>query len=245
MNIREIILDILFPPLCFGCRKYNKNYLCENCWTQIEINSSFFCPTCQNRIPIYFNQQNLSTRPPCHPDAQYLLAPAADYRNKVIQNLIQELKFNRLTSAIGPIKKIIDEYLLQITRGESQIYFLENFIIIPIPISTKRLRERGFNQAELIADHISKKINLPILRSVILKPKDNKKQSELKKWEERKSNVENCFSVSKPELIRSKNIILVDDIFTSGATIKEAVKVLKKSGVRKIIAFTLARARSA
>lgn len=278
MNPKELILELLFPPLCFGCRRYHKNYLCENCWQKIPINTSFFCPTCQNRI-IHFpslraqhhspmasgaGRGNLiTTRPPCHPVIQYLLAPATEYQNEAVKNLIHELKFNRIASAMEPIKKILDEYLSNIIappnsigrasplwggsmRGNpcgEQSRTINNFLVVPIPISNARLRERGFNQAELIADHIAQRLNLPMLKSVILKSQNNKKQSELKNWEERKENVKNCFSLAQPESIKGQNIILVDDVFTSGATISEAVNVLKSAGARKIIAFTLARAR--
>ena len=255
MEIKSIILDLLFPPLCFGCRRYHKSYLCEHCWQKIQINTSFFCPVCQNRIPISTNIEISKYQSICHPDARFLLAPAADYRNEAVKNLIHELKFHRIASAMEPIKKILDEYLSIVIARKvapqsgatdeaiSTHNFFKNYSVVPIPISSKRLRQRGFNQAQLIAEHVARQCKWPIANGNLIKIKDNKKQSELKNWEERKSNVENCFSITRPELIKNENIILVDDVFTSGATINEAVKILKRAGARKIIALVIARAR--
>ena len=281
MNLKELLLDLLFPPLCFGCRRYHKSYLCEHCWQKIQINTSFFCPICQNRIPAMSLRAEqsptattrrgnlITTRPPCHLNTQYLLAPAADYRSEVVKNLIQELKFHRIASALEPIKKILDEYLSAVIATEhralnalsarcsdgnpcgepldfaqdKQGRTINNFLIVPVPISSARLRERGFNQAQLIAEHVARQCKWQIANGNLIKIKDNKKQSELKNWAERKNNVENCFSLTQPELVKNKNIMLVDDVFTSGATINEAVKVLKGAGARKIIALVIARAR--
>lgn len=228
MIITQKISNMLFPPMCFGCRKYNKNYLCENCWSKIKINKTLFFPDGPYK---------------------YTLAAATDYKNEVIQNLIQDLKYNFRTSAIKPISKILDEYLKSI----SFINFISP-IVIPIPLSKKRYRERGFNQAELIAEYIAKKLDASLVTNVLIKIKDSPKQSEAKDWDERLKNIEGCFAVVKPELITGKNIILVDDVFTSGATMNEAIKILRNptslselrgapTKVGEIIALTVARAR--
>lgn len=229
MKIKEFILDTLFPPLCFGCQKYHKNYLCENCFSQIKINNSFFCPVCQNRLPMGAS---------CHPDADYLLAPATDYSNLIVQKLIQDLKYEFLTSTMIPIGGIINIYL-----GNLGIKELSNFTIIPIPLFKKRFRQRGFNQAELIAEHIANILNLKSEILNLVRIKDSPKQSEAKNWDNRQKNIIDCFALKNSEIIKNKNIILVDDVFTSGATINEAVKVLKAADCRKIIALTIARAR--
>ncbi|MEK7114846.1 MAG: phosphoribosyltransferase family protein [Patescibacteria group bacterium] len=222
MIITQKILEILFPPTCFGCRKYNKNYLCENCWSKIEINKTVFFP--DNR-------------------SQYILAAATDYKSPVVQNLIQDFKYNFLTSALEPIKRILDVYFENCLPSEALLK-LGKFIVVPIPLSKKRFRERGFNQAELIAKYVAEKFNLPVVKDVLIKIKDSPKQSEAKNWDERLKNIEDCFAVQKSELIAGKNIILVDDVFTSGATINEAVKkFIPSQGVNfKIIVVVVARA---
>lgn len=218
MIITQKILNILFPPMCFGCKKYDKNYLCDSCWQKIEINKTLFFPD---------------------GPFQYTLAAASDYKSEVIQNLIQDLKYDFLTSAMNPIKRILDIFF------ENCPLKIEDFVVIPIPISKKRYQERGFNQAELIAEYIAKKIDAPLVANALIKIKDSPKQSEAKSWDERLKNIEGCFAVVKPELIAGKNIILVDDVFTSGATMNEAIKNLipSQGDNSKIIALTVARAR--
>ncbi len=216
MIISRLFLNILFPPICFGCRKYNKNYLCENCWQKININRTLFFPD---------------------GPFQYTLAAATDYKSEALQNLIRDLKYDFLTSAMEPIKKIIDVYFKNL-----EIKQFSNFVIIPIPLSKKRYRKRGFNQAELIANYIADKFSLPIAKDILIKIKDSPKQSEAKDWQERLKNIDGCFSVTNPEKIKNKNIILVDDVYTSGATVNEAIRVLKLAGVEKVLVFTIAKA---
>ncbi len=204
------------------------------------------------------------------------MAAATNYKNEVAQNLIQDFKYNFLTSAIVPIKRILDSYIENCLLGKTLAKLgkfipppskiprslvagmngdfksfpqdsmprekVGGFIVIPIPLSKKRLRERGFNQAELIAKYVAEKFNLPIVQDVLIKIKDSPKQSEAKNYKERLKNVEGCFAVKNPELIKGKNIILVDDVFTSGATVKEAIKNLKIARIKKVIVFTVARA---
>ena len=233
VNLKDLILDTLFPPLCFGCQKYHKDYWCENCSPKIEVNSSLFCSLCQRRLA--------DNKKICHLEEGYRLAAATDYRNELVQKLIQNLKYNFLTSAMIPIKKTVDKYL--ITLKPINRIFPKNSIIIPIPLSKQRLRERGFNQSELIAGHLSQKLQLPIHQSLIIRIKNNLKQSEAENWEDRTKNIDGCFQITQPESARNKKIILVDDVFTSGATMNEAVKIFRQNGARQILAFVLARAR--
>ncbi len=118
---------------------------------------------------------------------------------------------------------------------------LENFIIAPIPLHPGRERKRGFNQAELLAKFIGTKLNLEFTIA-LKKIKNTKPQAQLKNSEERIKNMEECFRITNPELVENKNVILIDDVFTSGATMNEAVKILKNCGAKKIIAAVLAKA---
>lgn len=115
--------------------------------------------------------------------------------------------------------------------------------VIPIPLSKDRLRERGFNQSLLLAKAVADHYRLNLVDNVLKRTKETKTQSGLKDWEERKENVKNCFALENPELIKGKNIILVDDVYTSGATMNEAAETLRANGARKIIALVIAKAR--
>jgi len=110
-----------------------------------------------------------------------------------------------------------------------------------MPLHKNREEKRGFNQSELLSEEISKILTLPIINGAILRIKETKPQAELRGWEQRKVNMEKSFSVSNPEKIAGKNIILVDDVCTSGATANEAVKTLKENGAKKIIVLVVAK----
>jgi competence protein ComFC len=123
---------------------------------------------------------------------------------------------------------------------------MENFIapiFIPIPLSPKRRRERGFNQAELIARNLfllGKDDDFEIKDNILVKPKDTAHQAQLENRTKRLRNLSGTFQVRNPELILGKNIILIDDVTTTGATLTEARKILLEAGARKVIAFTFA-----
>ena len=130
----------------------------------------------------------------------------------------------------------------------SELTLMENFtnaILIPIPLSGKRYRERGYNQAELICrelEKLDKKSNFTLEKNILIKPKETIHQAHIKDRRERLRNLSGSFAIKEQNknIIKNRNIILIDDITTTGATLSEAKKILKKYGARKIIAFTVA-----
>ncbi|MCL5017463.1 MAG: ComF family protein [Patescibacteria group bacterium] len=237
MNIltktKNILLDILFPPICLNCgfdlkEKEKRDKICEKCMDSIITYSSFFCPKCKSRIP--------GEEKTCHKDVKYLLAPVTNYKNDSVKNIVKFIKYNRWTSLLNTIEPILEKYLSLLK------YNFENFIIIPIPLHKDRERERGFNQSELIAKIICKKTGASININALKRIRFTKTQAELKDPEERMKNVKDCFALIDPNEVKNKNIILVDDVFTTGSTINEAVKNLKQAGAKKIIAFVFAKA---
>lgn len=114
------------------------------------------------------------------------------------------------------------------------------WVIIPIPIAPTRFRQRGFNQSELIAYAMSRQFTIQLLTSVLVKTHHTKKQGTARSREERAQNITGSFSIDHQHLIQGKNIILVDDIVTTGSTLSEARHVLIKAGAQRVIAWTLA-----
>jgi ComF family protein len=122
---------------------------------------------------------------------------------------------------------------------------LENFtnpLLIPIPISKKRYRERGYNQSLLVCKELIRidKENFDLESSVLIKNKETEHQARIKNRNERLKNIIGSFETKNENKIKNRNIILIDDITTTGATLNEAKKILKESGAKKIIAFTVA-----
>jgi ComF family protein len=114
-------------------------------------------------------------------------------------------------------------------------------LVVPIPLHRKKLRERGFNQAELIAKVVAKHLQVRLTKGNLKRRKATITQTSLDR-EERRRNLREAFTVKNRDEFQAKNVLLVDDVYTTGATIKEAAKVLKEARVKDVYVFALARA---
>ncbi len=225
----EKILNLIFPPRCIGCGKNTRSsVLCEPCTRKITLHQTLFCGRCGLRLP--------AGKRVCHKEFPYLLGAATDFGNDIVRNAIHALKFQYVKNAADALGDLLVRYAAMLHLP------FEDYLIIPIPLSPRRLRERGFNQSELIANIFARGFGLPIETKALMRVKNTKPQSETKNLVERRENLARSFTARHPEYVAGKNIILVDDVTTSGATLLEAATVLKSAGARKIIAFTVARA---
>lgn len=233
IKAKNILLDIFFPPFCLNCQKHLNvaQFLCNDCFGAIKLNSAPFCPVCRKR---------LAENKICRHGRQrfsYLLLAASSYDDPILKNLIHYYKYKSFKNLTPLLGEIIIKYI----NSLSSKFCILNSVIVPIPLYPSRERKRGFNQAKLLAEFVGQKLNLE-LAAALKKIKNIKPQAQLKSGEERIKNIEGCFGITNPEFVKNKNIILIDDVFTSGATMNEAVKTLKQNGARKIIALVLARA---
>ncbi len=152
----------------------------------------------------------------------------------VIRNLIIKYKFHDKSY----LYKTFSEILL---KNKNLCKFLKCYdIIIPVPLHKKRLQERGYNQADLIAKEIAKKTGLAYYNNVLIKNKNIKPQS-IKNIQERVNDVLGIYEVKNSELIKEKNILIFDDIYTTGSTAQECKKELLKSGANKVGILVLAK----
>ena len=130
-----------------------------------------------------------------------------------------------------------------VIQQEAFISFIssKNVYIISVPLHAKRLRKRGYNQAELLAKELSKRLNIKFVANILIRAKNTKPQFDLKKGE-RGKNILGAFIVNPKfqNKLKGKRFLLVDDITTTGATLRECVKVLKKGGAEKVLAIILA-----
>jgi len=230
MFLLDYFLDILFPKRCISCLKLVKDdtIFCEDCLSKIRIFNSFFCPKCSARIPEF--------KKICHKEEKFILGAATDY-NDIVKQAIWRLKFKFIKRGAYPLANLLINYFKNLDFKHKTY-----FVVIPIPLSKKRFKERGFNQSELIAQIFANYFNFKLETSVLYREKHSKPQSEIDDFNLRKQNVLNCFKVLNKDLILNKNIILIDDVTTSGATFKEAVKVLKEAGAKSILALAVAKA---
>ena len=168
--------------------------------------------------------------------------PIFDYKDELVRTAVWALKYhknNHVAKILGEIMQ--DEILATVSDLATWSNFTEP-ILIPIPISKERLRERGYNQCELLAKNILANSDgfLTLDEKVLRKIKDTGSQTSRKNKKERIENLKGCFAVGHPEKIKNKNIILLDDVVTTGSTLREARKALLKSGARKVIAIVVA-----
>jgi ComF family protein len=227
----QSLLNLLFPPRCLACRTplpHAEESLCAPCESHIAISQTLRCGKCFARIP--------GTKKVCHDDFPYLLGTACLYHDERVRALVRALKFRHTRAAAATLAKLLHRYL------QNALIPLESFTVVPLPLSRRRERQRGYNQSQLIAEALAPRLGLPIEGAVLVRTMHTKKQSEIPNWDARRTNVAGVFAVAKPELAEGRDFILLDDVTTSGATFFEAATALKRAGARHIIALAAARA---
>ncbi|MEK7193227.1 MAG: ComF family protein [Patescibacteria group bacterium] len=229
MNIERIV-NLIFPPLCVNCEKNipSGNALCDDCFGRVTIHQTLFCGRCQSRLP-----QGIKT---CHRDFPYLFGAATDYEDEAVKNLVRVLKFKFIEHAAEPLTRLMFTYIKNLSLD------LSKFTLVPIPLHPARERSRGFNQSLLIARRLSVMTGLPVMAENLIRIRNTPPQSERSDHAERATNVAECFSLLRPLEMRGKNVLLVDDVATSGSTLFEAARTVRHAGGKKIIGLVAAKA---
>ncbi len=223
-----LIMRVLFPSACLACgAEIGEGAICEACFGEIARDRTLFCAVCRARLP--------DGKKICHKDAPMLLGSAGPYDAKAIKALIHALKFGGITAAAGPLGDLLADYASGLSLD------LRSSIVVPLPLSARRERIRGFNQSALIARRFAAQRGLPVEEAILFRTGHRKPQSETKSAAERRENIRGCFTVPRKILTEGKNIILIDDVVTSGATLTEAARTLKAAGAKKILALAAAR----
>ncbi|MEW6163328.1 MAG: ComF family protein [Nitrospirota bacterium] len=222
------LLNLLYPSKCPSCGGISDVFfhspICASCWSKIKRYSGLSCRICAMPFSSEYAEiclQCLKKAPPFSKVINYGLYEGA------LAEAINHLKFHGLKRLAKPLGRLLLSFDLSAVDG-----------IVPVPLSIKRLRERGFNQSLLIARVIAKKIGIPLLMDILLKKKETPPQIGLSA-KERLSNLKNAFKVKGD--IRGLRLLLVDDVMTTGATVTECSKELLKAGAKEVIVLTLAR----
>ncbi len=223
-KIGERLLDIIFPRFCVGCRQEG-SYLCTSCTEKIIKIKTITCLKCQK-----MTEEGICSR--CKEDLPLTKSIILGYhRDIILKEAIHNLKYEGLLELADTLSTLL------ITRLKDT-KFPPNCQIIPVPLHKSRLQNRGFNQSELIAQKIGLHYQIPVNKYLLKRIKNTKPQIELK-HKERQENIKDAFIINKNAEI-PKNIILLDDVITSGATIAECSRTLRAAGVRQIWLIALA-----
>jgi ComF family protein len=217
------IIDFLFPKFCVGCGIYGKD-LCSECFRDLSI-ADQICPECGEDSPMGW------VHPRCRKKlGMDGLIAIYDYRDIKLKAAIDGIKFD--------FNKGLIKDLLRNFRFETGVAF---DYLIPVPLHFYRQNWRGFNQAEEIALVVGRRMKAPIL-NVLTRSRKTKQQSMISDRKEREKNVKGAFSIRNEngKKLKGKKVLLIDDVFTSGADMRECARVLKKMGVEMVWGLALA-----
>ncbi|MFH0913549.1 MAG: ComF family protein [Candidatus Omnitrophota bacterium] len=231
------LTDIVYPKTCIACKKQLKgvscvdNLVCRDCWEKIKRNSPPFCYRCGRHL----ERPTKNICPGCvRKQLHFDRAFSPCVYEGIAKELIHTFKYqgrDYLGSTLsGLMVDFIEEYNLPIEVLD---------LVVPIPLHQTRLREREFNQAQILSQHIARAFNKPMAHDALKRLRHTKTQTELE-TRERLLNVKDSFAVTDKAEIKGKNILLVDDVLTTGATSSEAAYALKKTGANIVFVLTLA-----
>ena len=224
-------MDLIFPVRCVGCGKFG-DYICRGCLGTIAIKKNFECIGCKRNIP--FGQTCFLCAKTNSVDQLLIVA---DYKNPLVEKSLKFLKYKFISDLERPLAILMKKYLKWLTLDKKYNVFEANPLLIPVPLHPKRLNWRGFNQAELIARLVADNLKLTIRTNLVTRIKATAPQVSLSRWQ-RQVNLRQAFVVKSKA---PKSVLIVDDVWTSGATVKAVAKALRKAGSKTIWALTLAR----
>jgi ComF family protein len=238
-EIINFMLDTLFPIACLSCGKSGE-WICSECLPKIPLKITQICPLCEKSITpdgrICFKCQK-------HSALDGLLI-ATSYKNDTILRAIHNYKYRFVEDLYFPLGKILIRIFLN-----SQLPIPD--LIIPVPLHPRRLRFRGFNQSELLANYLGENLtpgfSIPVESHLIIRSRYTSPQMKIKNYHERKKNLEGVFKLSKNEhkqkylTLKNKRVLLIDDVATTGTTLFECAKVLKNLEAKEILSLVIAR----
>jgi ComF family protein len=232
-GLKGAALDFFFPRFCVGCGKEGA-FICTSCLASLPRIDTSVCVKCgKPLIASSLMESNLLLCSNCtgwETDIDGIRSP---YRFEgVIRKAVHEFKYRNLRAISVQLAELLADYL-----AENPIPYE---VILPIPLHTKRIRERGYNQAGLLCRELSRLTGVPVNDTTLIRGVYNMQQAKTVSVEERHKNVIGIFQVVDVDL-HQKRVLLIDDVTTSGATLNACAGVLKKSGIKSVWGLTLAR----
>lgn len=230
---KEWFLDLLYPEglTCVNCgdelQHETRLNLCGKCFENLTVNDGHRCKICGIRMR---NEADYCDN--CARYDKYFDKNRSPFvYEKTAGDLVKKLKFgNKLYIAKELAKAMADEYIKSDMRCD---------FILFVPMTEIEKKERGYNQSELLAKEVGIRLSLPV-KDNLLKARETDRQKKLTA-KERRENLKGVFGVIRADEIKGKNVLVIDDVFTTGATINECARVLKREGARKVFSITAAQ----
>ena len=223
------IINVIYPSICPSCGSETDNFLCSpfcnNCWSKIKKYSGPSCRVCSTPFESEFSYicSDCLKRPPA-----FSVAMSFGIYDNILAAAISRFKFFGIRRLHKPLGKFLLEFEMPAIDA-----------IVPVPLSLKALRERGFNQAFLLSKIVSDHSRVPMIINGLVKERDTHAQIGLSA-KERAANLRGAFSTTRD--FTAMKLMLIDDVMTTGATANECSKQLLKAGAKEVIVMTLARA---
>ncbi len=232
------LLHTVFPTPCRLCGQALRDdpipFFCQPCWSRITPIRLPTCPRCACPFPsphaLSHSPGHLCGRCRQNPPAYHRAQTPYAYQSP-LKEAIGLLKYHGKTQLALPLAQLIA------LAGDPPT---DIDAILAVPLHPQRLREREFNQSLLLARHLGRQWHLPVPANPLRRTKLTQPQTSLTR-RERLKNLRRCFAVTHPSLIAGKNLLLVDDVFTTGTTVNECAKTLLKAGAKAVYVCTLAR----
>ena len=233
----ELVLFI-YPSTCAGCSIdldcERSGPFCPACLQTLELVSEPYCPTCGN--PYSTDGPTPHLCGDCLGGVHLFdRARATGFYRGILRETIHRFKYGGQTFLARPLARIVAACGKELTK-------LHNVdLIVPVPLHAKRLRQRGFNQASLLARHLGSALKISVDYASLKRSRWTEPQTGLSR-RQRALNVKGAFELSRPKKIEAKSILLVDDVFTTGETVNQCVRALKKDGgAKEVVVLTVAR----
>lgn len=225
------IKDLLFPKLCLGCNALG-SYICSDCQKKMNVINKDICLYCGRSSYMGL------THPGCKKKNGIDGVMSFYHYNFFMQKVIKHIKYRLATDVFKEFSQII-----QPETSKKLLFYkrlLKNGLLQPVPLHSTKLKLRGFNQALLIGCFFNSILQLPIV-NYFKRTRDTVSQTEMKQKKDRYLNIRRAFELNGNINISSKEILVVDDVITTGYTILEFSKALKQHGALKVYAITLAK----
>ena len=236
LNPLRTLSSLFYPPLCVVCSSKvdEREYLCASCHGRAPRITAPFCAKCSEPFSGAITQTFSCAN--CEHRTLHFDAAVAVYRSRgLVRKLVHEFKYGHQRYLRHPLAVWLGE-----TMTDSRLRGRRFDLIVPVPLHPARERERGFNQATLLAELLSSRIAVP-LRSVLERIRYTTTQTVYDR-SERMENLHDAFRLRKKMNVRELRVLLIDDVLTTGSTLSECARILKAGGATSVHAATAARA---